>query len=173
MPVFSPEVRAAAADFWNSSGVRPDFPRRLEPAIFSILPIAVVRLPALKLRAAARWLTDREIGHERVINDRRLHGYLVAHAGAAVVFLDGADHEREQEYSLAHEVAHFVLDYLEPRRRAVRAMGSRIIDVLDGKRLPTPEERLSGLFGGIRLGTFAHSLERRDAHGIASDEVTK
>jgi len=162
--MFDASITAAAADFWKRTGIRPTYPRSLEPALFLALPIAVVRLPRLTLHHAIRWLGQREIAHHEDPRDRPLHGYLVARAGVGIVFLDGADPPDELRFSLTHEIAHFMVDYLFPRLAAISAFGDQILDVLDGFRRPTAEERLAGILKGVALGTYSH-LGRRSDHG--------
>jgi len=164
MRLVDAEVSGIAIDFWTRSGLKAAFPRPLEPAVFIVLPLAVLRLPRLRLQTAVKWLTTRGIAHRSDDADRPLHGYLVARGGIGVVFLDGTDPWDEQLFSLAHEVAHFLYDYLRPRTVAIRALGSGIEEVLDGLRSPTAGERLAGVLRGAPLGVYAH-LGLRSSHG--------
>jgi Zn-dependent peptidase ImmA (M78 family) len=82
--------------------------------------------------------------------------------------LDGTDPFEEQLFSLAHEVAHFLHDYLRPRNIAIRALGPSIEEVLNGERAPSASERLAGVLRGVALGTYAH-LGRRSADGDIED----
>ena len=168
MSLFNAEVSAIAIDFWARSGVKMPFPRVLEPAVFVVLPLAVVRLPRLRLRTAVEWLNRHGIAHCNDASDRPLHGYLIARAGLGAIFLDGTDPHDEQHFSLAHEVAHFLCDYLRPRSLVIRALGSAIEQVLDGLRSPTAEERLAGVLRGVPLGVYTH-LGRRSSHGHIED----
>jgi hypothetical protein len=168
MSLFDAEVSGIAFDFWTRSRVKMPFPRALEPAVFVVLPLAVVRLPSLRLRRAVEWLNRHGIAHRNDASDRPLHGYLIARGGLGIVFLDGTDPHDEQHFSLAHEVAHFLYDYLRPRTLAIRALGSGIEEVLDGLRSPTAEERLAGVLRGVPLGVYFH-LGRRSSHGHIED----
>jgi hypothetical protein len=168
MTVFDSEVRALAVDFWRRSGISGPYPRSLEPAVYVVLPIAVLRVPRLRLKKAISWLNQRGIEHRMDGPDRPLHGYLIARGGIGVVFLDGTDAPDEQLFSLAHEVAHFLYEYLYPRTSALRAFGSSIVEALDGLRSPTPEERLAGVLRGVPLGMYTH-LGRRSNQGSMVD----
>jgi hypothetical protein len=168
MSFFDAEVTSIATNFWARSGVKGPYPRALEPAVFVVLPIAVLRLPRLRLRTAIAWLSQRGFVHRSDTADRALHGYLIARGGIGVVFLDGTDPLDEQLFSLAHEVAHFLYDYLRPRTLALNALGRGIEEVLDGLRPPTPEERLAGILRGVPLGVYSH-LGRRSSHGEMVD----
>jgi Zn-dependent peptidase ImmA (M78 family) len=81
--------------------------------------------------------------------------------------LDAADPEDEQRFSLAHEISHFVLDYLSPRQKALAALGNDILDVLDGARKPTPQERLSGVLRGVIVGPYTNLMDRGTDNSIA------
>jgi hypothetical protein len=74
--------------------------------------------------------------------------------------VDAADPEDEQRFSLAHELAHFLRDYWRPRQLARERLGAQALDVLDGKRPPTPAERLGALLGGVPLGFHMHLMDR-------------
>ncbi len=168
MSLFDSEVSGIAVDFWARSGVKGPYPRALEPAVFVVLPIAVLRLPRLRLRTAIEWLNRRGIAHRNDAADRPLHGYLIARGGIGVIFLDGTEPLDEQLFSLAHEVAHFLFDYLRPRALAIRALGPSIQEVLDGLRSPTAGERLAGVLRGAPLGVYSH-LGRRSNRGQIED----
>jgi Zn-dependent peptidase ImmA (M78 family) len=78
------------------------------------------------------------------------------------VLLNGADSGADLRFSLAHESAHFLLDYLNPRQRAVRRLGPTILEVFDGRRPPTVKERVHAILGRVPVGFHAHMLERRE-----------
>lgn len=154
------EVFATADEFWACSGIAPKYPRSLEPAVFITCPIAIVRLPRLRLWKAIEWLSRKGIQHSRATSDKALHGYIAARGGTGVVFVDGSDAEDEQRFTVAHEVAHFLYDYLRPRAAAIRALGKGISEVLDGVRPPTAGERLAGVLRGVPLGFYTHIRDR-------------
>src|SRR4051812_7050075 len=98
------------------------------------LPVSVETLSALTSNAVHEWLGNRGIERDLSEADRALHGCLVAKAGRAIVFLDAGDDDSERRFTLAHEIAHFVLDHLLPRLRALKLFGESIQPVLDGER---------------------------------------
>ena len=73
----------------------------------------------------------------------------------------------EQRLTIAHEVAHFLADYLLPRQRVLQALGAHMAEVLDGLRRPTPAERAAAILSHIRLGAHIHLLPRL---GIDADD---
>jgi len=124
------------------------------------LPVSVESLPGLCAHDVRQWLRQRGIYHGVSETDRALHGCLVARAGQGIVFLDAGDEEAERRFTLAHEIAHFVLDHLLPRLRALKVFGERILPVLDGERAPTREEMLSAVLERVRLGVQVHLMSR-------------
>jgi hypothetical protein len=124
------------------------------------LPLAIVKLPDLRFTQLKKWLVDQRVTVALQGRDRLLHACLIARNGRGIVLLDGTDADDDRRFSLAHETAHFLLDYLKPRKDAVARLGTAGGDILDGKRLPTIDERLTGLFSGLELKAHVHLLER-------------
>jgi hypothetical protein len=166
------DAAAWAVTFWRQAGGPERFPRCLESAVAWALPVAVVKLPRLGLTELREWLAERGIPFRLNATERRLRACVLARAGCGVVFVDGTDAEDELRLSLAHEVSHFVCDYLEPRARALAALGDGARDILDGVRAPTPAERLTGLFAGIELGgAYARLMERAPTGDVARLDI--
>ena len=164
-------VQELARTFWEQAGVAEPFPRELRRPIIRTLPVTVVLLPELHLDRVRVWLRENGIvcpSHEA---DRLLRACLAARSGHGVIFLDSNDANDEQRFSLAHELAHFLRHYEQPRRRAVAQFGEHILDVLDGKRPPTPEERLHSLLRNVRVSMHLHLLARDEGRRIASPIV--
>jgi hypothetical protein len=155
-------IEQAAADFWVQAGGRREYgrPVDLERAIAYSLPLAVCRMPALSVVKIGEVL--KRIGTVPWTHtaDRPLRACLIADLGVGLVFLDGADPPDEQRYSLAHEVAHFLLHYLKPRLAAVETLGGRIVEILDRRRPPTTAERLSSALAAVPLEPFRHAMGR-------------
>jgi hypothetical protein len=118
-----------------------------------------------------RWLARRGRLLETAAPDRRLRACLVAQAGRGFLFVDQDDPEDERRFSLAHEVAHFICDYLAPREQALAVLGESVRAALDGARAPRPEERLSGLLAGLEVGTYRHLMERSLSGDVLRMEV--
>jgi hypothetical protein len=95
--------------------------------------------------------------------DRPLRACLVAWFGEGFAFLDSRDDPTEKAFSLAHELAHFLRDYLHPREVAAKRLGKAALEVLDGKRPASPDERLHAVLRNFRLGPFTHLLKRDDS----------
>ncbi|MFQ5741082.1 MAG: ImmA/IrrE family metallo-endopeptidase [Acidobacteriota bacterium] len=165
------QITRKANDFWEWVGRPEPFPRTLESSIAWALPLAVVKLPQLTLFELRGWLERRGIPSTFQSSDRALRGCLVARKGRGLVFLDGTDPSEEQRFSLAHELAHFLLDYLEPRSRATEALGEAGREVFDGQRSATLEERLTALLRDADLAPFVHLMDRSPAGEIKGVDV--
>lgn len=159
-------LETAAERFWTAADRPEPFPRNLEDAIALALPVMVARLPRLGLFSAERWLSQYS---PRFIwsaperggrGDRRLRACLVADDENGCILLDAADPPDEQRYSLAHEVAHFILDYQQPRQLAQRRLGGAALAVLDGRRPASDSERIEAALAGVTLGAHLHLMER-------------
>jgi hypothetical protein len=161
-------VQEAAQRFWEAVGEEPaGFPRDLRRAIALALPLAVVELPRLRVAAVEDWLAQRRRPLSLAAADRRVRACLLVYEGSGVVFLDGTDPEAEQRFSLAHEVAHFLLHYALPREWVVQRLGQPILAVMDGARPPSTNERIDAVLTGAGpLRLQLHLLDRPD-HGPA------
>jgi hypothetical protein len=154
------DLERSAADFWAGTGLIDTYPRPIEQAIALKLPVTVVKLPVVTVLAVGEWLR----GHQRTpalpAYPRDLMGCLFAHGGHGFIFVCGADEADEQRFTLAHDTAHFLVDYWWPRRLVLRELGPSVIDVLDGKRIARPEEKAAAILGHVRLGAHWHLLPR-------------
>ncbi|WP_233277945.1 ImmA/IrrE family metallo-endopeptidase [Myxococcus stipitatus] len=117
------------------------------------------------------WLGWRDFEYHEDEAPRRLHGCMVANAGGAVLLMDSEDSLEEQRFTLAHEVAHFVLDHLVPRDWALRMFGESIRPVLDGLRDPTPHELISSHFSRVPIGVQVKLMDRNQTGTIQSAKV--
>jgi hypothetical protein len=167
-------IEQAADWFWSAAGGRSKFgrPPDLDRAVALALPLGVCRMPRLSTAKVAAVLKRTGTLPWSVPADRPLRACLVADIGVGLVFLDGDDPADEQRYSLAHEVAHFLAHYLEPRQRALDALGSTVVAVLDRQRPPTVAERLSSALRDVPLEPFRHAMSRT-AEGRAAHVRTE
>jgi hypothetical protein len=144
-----------------------EFPRDLKQEILLSIPLTLVELPRLSTALIRSWLSERNVVTP-VHGTRRLHGALVAHAGAGVVFIDSDDDAQEKRFSLAHETAHFIHDHMVPRALAIRVFGEELRPVLDGRRAPTRDESLSAVLRKVPLGPQVHLMTRSETGSIVT-----
>jgi hypothetical protein len=173
-------IAEMAANFWASAGEEEPFPRNLRRPIARAVSLTVVSLPKLTIGSMIRWLRDCGIICDIESPDRPLRACLVARNGHGFAFIDGSDGEAEQRFSLAHELAHFLRHYLHVRRQVSRRLGPAALEVLDGERPATLEERLHALVRNSRIGFHIHLMDRdregfftTDAVGEAEDDADR
>lgn len=151
-----------ANDFWSHPGQDCGFPRNVEKAIAMTLPLAVAKMPQVSSRKLSAWLRHRKMPVPLPPGSGDLMGCLVAHRGYGIIFVCGSDEPEEQRLTIAHETAHFLLDYLLPRQQVISALGDGVADVLDGLRAASPAERASAVLSHLRLGPHIQMFPRRD-----------
>ncbi len=128
-----------AAAFWELAGPDCQAEADFKAAVLFSLPLDLDWLPQLGLHKAIDWLHRRGLptADLRSLPDRPLRACLVAYRpDCSFVLLDASDAPVEQTFSLAHEVAHYLLDCVQPRQRTHR-VSPTISQVLDRQRPPT------------------------------------
>ncbi len=168
----------AAAQFWRDtdSQAMPAPPVDIERAVLSALHLDVRPVPGLTVRVAEREAARYTHGSPLSMDgpDRPLHGCLLARRGRGVIFVDANDPEPERRFTIAHEAAHFLLDYLDRRRVAEERLGASILPVLDGDRTPTTAERIDAALKGLVLGVHTHLMERgEDGNACANVDAAE
>ncbi|GBD14704.1 hypothetical protein HRbin25_00585 [bacterium HR25] len=149
-----------AQEFWRRVGAQGPLDLPLEEAALYSLPLTIQRTPRLSSAHVRHFLRSLGLARRLEDDDRPLHAALVVWGGRGRIFLDAADPPAEQLYSLAHEVAHFLLEYQRPRELAASRLGDAILQVLDGQRPATVTERLDSLLARVPLGLHLHLMER-------------
>lgn len=160
MSVIKPHIARIAREFWSRAGKRSQPTYDIIGAVHLLLPVDIVSLSELSLRKVELWLAERNVALSIEINDRHLHGFILTHRGSGFIFINGTDSEEERRYTVAHEASHFILDYKIPRDKAIEKLGEQIIEVLDGDRNPTNDERIDGLLTSVNVQPYTHLLEK-------------
>jgi hypothetical protein len=155
----------------DNLGLPDTYPRDLIALVTLRLPLTFVAIAALTTRVMRDWLNRRRIPYISEGPLCRLHGALVARAGFGIVFVDSTDDRAEQQFTAAHETAHFIEDHVRPRQKALDTFGELIRPVLDGHRAPTREESVSAVLNRVPLGVQVHLMARSRAGAIYSWDV--
>jgi hypothetical protein len=160
-----------AGRFWADAGEVPaGFPRELTiPAAIAAL-ITTVERPGLRVKSVVECLTPRGVPVNFAEPDRPLRAALYCWKGAGYVFLDPADPPDERRFSFAHELAHYLRDYAAPRRQVERSLGPSALDVLDGLRRPTTDDRLYAVLRNRPLTPHCHFMSRDPAGRPQGDD---
>lgn len=164
-------VREGAAWFWAAAGEVEGFPRTLHAPIAFAVPVSVVLQARLHVAGVEQWLQTQGVPGGLTVRDRPLRACLVARRGHGLIFLDGADPENERRFSLAHELAHFLLDYWLPRQHATRRVGPDALAILDGDRTARDDERIHAALARVALHAHTHLLARGEAGMIVDPAV--
>jgi len=156
-------IRDAAQEFWIAAKQsNKPFPRDLEGAIAWVLPVALLKVPHLWVRHVQAALAQRQLPFPSDLEDRPLHGCVCAYSEKGLIIVDGADPADELRFTIAHELAHFLFDYRQPRAQAIEKFGSSIALVLDGLREPTAGQRVDSILSNTSIGLYAHFMHRHD-----------
>jgi hypothetical protein len=159
-------IHEAAERFWADAGGAPTaYPREIHEAAVWALPVATERIAGLSVAVVDAWLARRDSVLRLTIADRPLRACMVVHEDTGLLFVDATDPPDEQRFSLAHEVAHYLVEYDIPRRHARARLGDGIGPVLDGRRAPSRRERIGSILARVSLGVRYHLMERTpDGH---------
>lgn len=160
MAMLNQNPKILAQEFWSGIEGERLFPRNIEHAITMKLPLALTKLSLLTLQTVEEWLVGKHLAVPLPLNQHDLLGCLVAHRGHGIIFACSADEVEEQRLTVAHEVAHFLMDYLWPRQQIIQVLGAHLTDVLDGVRKATPAERAAAILSHVHLGAHIHLLPR-------------
>jgi hypothetical protein len=155
-----------AARFWAEVGAPPPFPRDLRTVLPWLRRVHLLEVPHLTLASATDHFARYGIPCPKPTEDRPLAGCFGGHRGVGVILLDQMLELVELLFTLAHEVAHYLRDYDGPRRKVETRLGSRALEIFDGLRSATADERLAGVLRGLTIGCHTHFLDR-DRRGRA------
>lgn len=147
-------------NFWSEIGSEIIYPLDLNNIISRSFPLSVITLPLLRVSRVESWFQQQGIPFNFLCQDRSLCGCIIAVRGTGFIFADSSDPDDERRYTVAHEVAHFLLDYLYPRQKVLQLFGDSIRPVLDGERTPTKIEMLDALLSSVKLGTYTDLMPR-------------
>lgn len=160
----------AVSQFWLQCGELEPFPRNLERSVALAVPVALIKLSALMLADIEKWCERRGLSLAFDCQNRALRGCLIAYGGSGLIFIDGSDPDHERRFTLAHEIAHFLVDYLQLREIAISRFGDQITDVVDGLRPATYTERVHAVLSGTKIGIHTKLIDRQ-AGGEAPADV--
>ena len=162
-------IRRLANDIRARAPQEADQMLDVEAIVAWSVPLALVVLPELDVAAAHGWLRERGVELGFGSGGQPLRGLLLAWRGSGLIFVDGSRPEADRRFTIAHELGHFLLDYLEARGRVLRRTPD-LLEVLDGHRPPSTQDRTRALLEQVKLGVHTHLLSR-DPHGGAPWEV--
>jgi Zn-dependent peptidase ImmA (M78 family) len=166
-------LQEASEYFWSNIGDLRSFPCNIEKAAIHALPVGILSLPRLWISDLAFWMEKRGLTCPFDGDNRPLRGCLVAFKGKGLIIVNGQDSEDERRFTVAHEIAHFILGYLQARKRVLDLLGPDSLDILDGIRPATTEERVFAILGSTDIGVHTHAMDRSPIGDIFQGAVLK
>ncbi len=154
-----------AREFWQQAGGALKPPYDIERACPRVLPLAIVQLANTTHQSIVDWLQRMGVEMPSPVASRRLRGCVVAYRGRGFLFVDYLDSPEERRITIAHEVGHFLVDYASPRNRAMDRLGASSLEILDGLRQPTLDERAYAVLSGISMLVYYHTSGREGLWG--------
>ncbi len=156
----TPYIIELATSFWKKAGDISSWPRDLDQAVAVALPIDVVSLSRLSTKKIEKWFRSRNFSYQLLADDKLLHGFIMMNRGKGFIFLNGTDSKEERLFTLAHEVSHYIIDYQQPRIKASKVFGKRILEVVDRLRPPTSQEQVDSVLLATEIKPYTHLLAK-------------
>jgi hypothetical protein len=150
------DLEHCAAAFWKPIPERNYFPRDLEQYLPLHYQASIETLPGLTVQRVHEWLSAKGIASTNPSNKRRLDGSIIAQKGHAILFIDAALSLDARRMIVAHETAHYWIDYELPRRRMKLRYGNGGMQALDQERAPEIVEILMATAMGAPIQAFYH-----------------
>lgn len=150
------DLEQCAAVFWEPIPQRNEFPRDLEQHLSLHYEASIESMSDLTVNRVQQWLLTKALASQVTLNDRRLDGCIIAQKGHAILFIDAALALDERRMIIAHETAHFWIDYELPRRRIKQRYGAAGMQILDKERPSHTVEVLMAAATGSPIQEFYH-----------------
>ncbi|EPX57064.1 hypothetical protein D187_006818 [Cystobacter fuscus DSM 2262] len=128
----------------------PSFPRVMN-RVWVLRVVHVERIPRITPEKVKIWLSKLGFRVDHSYFDRHMHGCMAVGRGFGFIFCDSTDEAHVQNFTVAHELGHFVLEYLLPRERAQLALGESALQVFDKGREPSAGDALYSILAGVPL----------------------
>ena len=151
--------------FWRRVGGGKDFPADIGYAAMSALEVYVEEIEGLTTLTASSYAGCVGIRNACGFSERGLRGCLVVRRRGALILVERSDDEAEKRFTIAHEVAHYILEVRRHRERAAERMGRDFSDVLYGPRKATPTERIDAWLNDVRPDKILHFMDRAPGGG--------
>ena len=151
--------------FWKRAGRRSEYPVNIGYAAMSALEVYVEEVAGLTTHAAVFHVRRAGISCAISHDESRLHGCVVVGRRGAVILVEKNDDEAQKRFTIAHEVAHYILEVRRHRERAADRMGRDFSDVLYGSREATPTERIDAWLSDVRSDKILHLMDRAPGGG--------
>ncbi len=159
--------------FWRLAGGRGEYPQDIRSAAPFALPLSIHSIRSLSVASASRFYARGGIASPRAARDRRLRGCISISVGGGMILVEANDDVRQKRFTIAHEVAHYIIEVSRHSERAETRMGKRWLGVLYGERAASESERIDAWLANVRSAPFAHFMDRVPSGGIGCGETLR
>jgi hypothetical protein len=173
MAFLDQEIEQICNSFWMTlEDAMHSYPRNLETILWT-QKLSLIALSQLNIAQVQDWLNSKHVIVPKSVKGqaRRIFGCLVAYGGRGFIFVDKDASVVEKRFTIAHELGHFLRDYLKPRNDVINKLGKDIVDVLDGQRQATEDERIYAVLSSVRLNVYTDLLLRGENNQFVNSHV--
>lgn len=165
------DLKKISNRFWTDSGLKSDYPRKIEEAVLRNFPISIVKIETLAYEPLKCWFEERELFNVLPTFSGNLLGAIFAFKGNALLFVEATLPSQELRYTIAHEVGHFLFDYHFKRKRVQETVGVNAEEILDGTRVASLGERVDAILLGVDLKPYYHLLAEQKCISISRGQI--
>ena len=151
--------------FWKRAGGRSGYPADIAYAVMCALDVYVDEVANLTPASAAARIGRGGLWQSDGVYERGLRGCVIVGQAGAAILVEKSDDEAEKRFTIAHEVAHYILEVKRHHERASDRLGPEFADALYGLREATPTERIDAWLSNARSEAFAHFMDRAPGGG--------
>lgn len=146
-----PVIQRIAADFRGRYAFDPRRKGALTNATAQVDRLLVKYIRNLTRRGIEAWLNRSQIKVHLPMPDQALYGFLYVQNEMVIIFLEADADPKERKFTLAHELAHYLLEYVWPQQQAIRVLGQGAASLFSKRRLPDLKERVWGTLHDLPL----------------------
>ncbi len=146
--------------FWHHAGGRSSYPADIRYATTCALPVSVMEIADLTTSTAADYFELPQDEHIPSAGERNLHGCIAVRPRGATILVEIHDEDAQKRFTIAHEVAHYIIEVHRHQERAARMMDDGYVEVLYGSRKATPNERIDACLYNVRSSPITHFMDR-------------
>lgn len=167
-------IEALATDFAEETRFEPGNAETLKGAIDATNRVRVRKVKKLTVEKVQERLSRSQIDIELTYK-ADIEGFLIVVGGDALIFLDPDPPERFQ-FNLAHEIAHYLIEYHHPASRVQRGLGMEALQMKNGEVALSIEMRIKAFLMKINIQPFTHLLDlsglsARDRIRVSNAEI--
>ena len=146
--------------FWTRAGRPVRYPVDISYAAICALEVSIHMIADLTPAAATDFFRRDGSRGATAFGQRAMHGCIAFGPRGATIMVEQKDAEDERRFTIAHEVAHYILEVRRHHRLAEQRVGGDFVGILYGLREATPTERIDAWLNNVRSTPTAHFMDR-------------